>query len=382
MDNKNTINCSVSGECGGCCYMGMVYEDTLEIKKKRVNELFAGLCHVDKVNGMYHPVHYRNKIHAVVGTGRGGAVITGCYREGTHDVVPVNDCMIHDSECDRIIQVIRELMKMFKYKPYDEDAGKGFLRHILIRKGFSTGEIMVVLVTPDMTFPSKKAFVAELLSRCPSITTIVQNVNGARTSIVLGKRNVVLYGNGYIEDVLCRNRFRISTDSFYQINPAQTEKLYKAAIRAAGIDKSMLVLDAYCGIGTIGITAASSCREVIGVELNANAVADAKINAGLNKVKNIRFVCQDAGRFMVENADRLKVDVVFMDPPRSGSDDAFLSSVLKLNPKKIVYISCEPATQVRDVRVLMDGGYSITGMETFDMFPCTDNIENIVALSK
>lgn len=380
-ESTKTITCSVSNDCGGCCYTGIPYEKTLEIKEKKVNELFDGIYKTKRIVGMYHPVNYRNKVHGVVGKGNGDTVITGCYREGTHDIIPVDYCMIQDKKSDEIINTLRKLFVSFKYKPYNEDSGKGFMRHVLLRRGFSTNQIMVVLVTSSVEFPSKNNFIAKLLEIHPEITTIVQNINNSSTSMVLGKRSIILYGKGYIEDVLCKNRFRIGPDSFYQINPSQTEKMYKAAISGAKIQKNDIVLDAYCGIGTIGITAAKYCKSVIGVELNPNAVRDAVENAALNGIKNIEFVCQDASEFMLENAEKIKVDVLIMDPPRSGSNDVFLSSAIKLRPSRIVYISCEPKTQVRDMQVLLKNGYTIDEMETYDMFPFTDNIENVICMS-
>ena len=290
--------------------------------------------------------------------------------------------MIQDKKADEIIATLRELFSSFRYRPYNEDTGNGFMRHVLIRRGFSTDEIMVALVTASVEFPSKNNFIEELLKRHPEITTIIQNINNYNTSMVLGKRNIVLHGKGYIEDILCKNRFRIGPDSFYQINPSQTEKLYKAAIKGAFISKDDVVLDAYCGIGTIGITAAKHCKSVIGVELNANAIKDAKVNAKINGINNINFVCQDATEFLSENAGKIKADVIIMDPPRSGSTEVFLSSVLKVNPSRVVYISCNPETQARDIKTLIKGGYRITDMETYDMFPYTDNIENIIYMAR
>ena len=381
-NTTRTITCSVSNDCGGCCYTGIPYDKTLEIKEKKVNELFKGIYTTKRIVGMFHPINYRNKVHGVVGSGAGGSVITGCYREESHDIIPVDYCMIQDKKADEIISTLRELFSSFRYRPYNEDTGNGFMRHVLIRRGFSTDEIMVVLVTSNVEFPSKNNFIAELLKLHPGIITIIQNINNYNTSMVLGKKNIVLHGKGYIEDILCKNRFRIGPDSFYQINPSQTEKLYKAAINGASISKDDVVFDAYCGIGTIGITAAKHCKSVIGVELNPNAVKDAKINAKINGINNIDFVCQDATEFLSENAGKIKADVIIMDPPRSGSTEVFLSSVLKVNPSRVVYISCNPETQARDIKTLIKGGYRITDMETYDMFPYTDNIENVVCMVK
>ena len=308
-------------------------------------------------------------------------VIAGTYEENSHRIVDTSDCMIEDSQCTDIIKDIKELIASFKYQPYDEDAGKGMIRHILLRKGFSTKEIMLVIVTAGVAFPSKNNFLKALCEKHPEITTIVQNINDRRTSMVLGKRNIVLKGKGYIEDVLCGCRFRISPTSFYQINHQQTEKLYKKAIQLADISKNDTVIDAYCGIGTIGIAASRKAGKVIGVELNSEAVSDAKINASINNIKNATFINADAGDFLVEYAKNAKADVVIMDPPRSGSTPEFLNSLLKIKPDRIVYISCGPDTQARDVKVLVKGGYKVTACQPFDLFPHTEHVETVVLLS-
>ena len=299
-EKKRVINCESAEKCGSCAYAGMKYDNELKIKQGYVDKLFKDICPVDKITGMYRPVHYRNKVHAVVGEDKNGNIITGTYEENSHNIVPVSDCLLEDSQCSSIIATLRDLFKSFKYKPYNEDKGTGFIRHILLRKGFSTKEIMLVIVTADVAFPSKTHFLKALKEKHPEINTIVQNVNKYNTSMVLGPRNIVLTGKGYIEDVLCGYRFRISPSSFYQINHQQTEKLYKAAINMAGITKKDTVIDAYCGIGTIGIAASAKAGQVIGVELNADAVKDAEVNAKINNIKNIRFVNDDAGKFLPE----------------------------------------------------------------------------------
>ena len=373
--------CPLAKKCGGCDYAGMKYDNELAVKQKYIEELFGEYVKVDDIVGMYRPIYYRNKVHAVVGLDESRNVIAGTYEENSHRIVDTSDCMIEDSQCTDIIKDIKELIVSFKYQPYDEDAGKGMIRHILLRKGFSTKEIMLVIVTAGVAFPSKNNFLKALCEKHPEITTIVQNINDRRTSMVLGKRNIVLKGKGYIEDVLCGCRFRISPTSFYQINHQQTEKLYKKAIQLADISKNDTVIDAYCGIGTIGIVASKKAGKVIGVELNSEAVSDAKINASINNIKNVTFVNADAGDFLVEYAKNAKADVVIMDPPRSGSTPEFLNSLLKIKPDRIVYISCGPDTQARDIKVLVKGGYKVTACQPFDLFPHTEHVETVVLLS-
>lgn len=383
-EQDKSITCSVCDACGGCSYTGVAYEEELKIKHKYVSELFKGIIESEPVVGMYRPIHYRNKVHGVVGFNKDKKIVTGIYQEGTHKLVPVDVCMIEDEESDAIMDTLCKLFQSFKYVPYNEDTRRGFMRHVLIRKGFSTKEIMVVLVTSEVAFPSKNAFIKELMKAHPQITTIVQNINNSKTSMVLGKRSIVLTGKGYIEDVLCGCRFRLSADTFYQINPAQTEKLYKTVIKAAAIKKGDTVIDAYCGVGTIGIAVAtgSQAGKVIGVELNAQSVADAEVNARINNVKNISFVCGDAGEFLVEYAKKGKADVVIMDPPRSGSTPEFINSLLKIKPERIVYVSCDPSTQVRDIKPLIKGGYKVTMCKPFDMFPHTGHVETVTLLQR
>ena len=276
-----------------------------------------------------------------------------------------------------------DMLKSFRIKTYDEDTGYGLLRHVLVRRGFFTDEIMVVIVIGSPIFPSKNNFVKALRKKYPQITTVVLNVNDKKTSMVLGERDIVIYGKGYIRDTLCGCTFRISPQSFYQVNPVQTEILYKTAIEYAGLGRKETVIDAYCGIGTIGLVAAKRAKNVIGVELNPDAVRDARINAKENKITNPRFYQGDAGEFMENMAENGEhADVVFMDPPRTGSDKKFMSSVIKLNPSRIVYISCGPETLARDLEYLTKHGYDVRKIQPVDMFSFTDHCENICLLTK
>ena len=275
------------------------------------------------------------------------------------------------------------MLKSFKIRTYDEDTGFGLLRHVLVRRAFATGEIMVVLVTASPVFPSKNHFIKALRECHPEITTVVQNINGRGTSMVLGDKEHVLYGKGYIEDVLCGCRFRISSRSFYQVNPVQTEVLYKKAMEYAGLTGKETVVDAYCGIGTIGLIAAGKAGRVIGVELNPEAVRDAVHNAKLNQIKNARFYCNDAGRFLTQMAAQgEKVDVVMMDPPRSGSTEEFMRAAAKTGAEKIVYISCNPETLARDLRFMKKLGYKAVNGVGVDMFGMTEHVETVVLMSR
>lgn len=380
--NPNRI-CPVSRKCGGCQLMNMSYEEQLRFKQAKVVKLLSGFHRVSPIMGMHNPFHYRNKVQAAFGRTRGGEIISGVYQSSTHNIVKTDKCLIEDEKADEIIATVRGLVKSFKLTVYDERKSHGFLRHVLVKHGFATGELMVVLVTGTQLFPCKNDFIKELLRIHPEITTIVQNVNNKFTSMVLGDKETVLYGKGYIEDDLCGCRFRISPRSFYQINPIQTEILYGKAVEFAALTGKERVIDAYCGIGTIGIIASKGAGEVIGCELNSDAVRDAKINAKINDADNIRFICADAGEFMLSMKEQgEKCDVLFMDPPRAGSDKRFLSSAVSLGPERIVYISCNPETQQRDLFYLTKNGYKVKKIQPVDMFPFTAHVETVVLLSR
>lgn len=375
--------CKVWKKCGGCQFQGVPYTEQIKIKQKSMNKLLKKYGNVKPIIGMENPFYYRNKVHAVFDRDKKGNIICGTYEAGTHRVVPVEECMIEDKISQEIIRAIRDMLKSFRIKTYDEDTGYGLLRHVLVRRGFSTDEIMVVLVVASPIFPSKNNFVKALRKKFPQISTVVLNVNDKKTSMVLGERDIVLYGKGFIRDRLCGCTFRISPQSFYQVNPVQTELLYKTAIEYAGLGRKERVIDAYCGIGTIGLVAAGKAREVIGIELNKNAVRDAIVNARENKITNARFYQGDAGEFMegmVSEGER--ADVVFMDPPRTGSTEKFLTSMVKLGPSRIVYISCGPDTLARDLEFLTKHGYVTRKIQPVDMFSFTEHCEVVCLLTK
>ena len=380
---KQDSVCTVAKKCGGCVYQGMPYKEQLKRKQKQEEQLLKKFCKVSPIIGMKDPYYYRNKVHAVFDRDRRGNIISGTYQANTHRVIAVEDCMIEDKKSQEIIRTIRHLLKSFKIKTYDEDTGYGLLRHVMVRRGFQTGEIMVILVLGSPILPSKNNFIKALRKEHPEITTIILNVNDKQTSMVLGEKEKVIYGPGFIRDTLCGCTFRISPQSFYQVNPVQTEVLYQTAMDYAGLTGKERVIDAYCGIGTIGMVAAGRAKEVIGVELNRNAVRDARINAKLNQIKNIHFYEDDAGKFMVAMAEAgEKVDVVFMDPPRNGSDEAFLSSVVRLQPQRIVYVSCGPDTLARDLKYLTTHGYAVKKMQPVDMFGFTQHVEVVCGLQR
>lgn len=372
--------CPVFDRCGGCQLQYAKYEKQLALKQTAVESLLGKFGSVSPILGMTDPLHYRHKIHATFFRGKRGIGL-GIYEENTHRVVAVSDCKIQNKQANAILRTIKNLADDFKLTVYNEDSRQGLLRHVLIRVGKETGQIMVVLVLGTTNFPARSHFVDALKKAHPEITTLVQNINNKKTSMVLGDQQTVLYGTGFIEDKLCGLTFRISPKSFYQVNPVQTEVLYHTAIDFAGLTGKETVLDAYCGTGTIGMIAATNASEVIGVESNKDAVRDARANADNNHVKNIRFVNADASEYMT-GTDIEKTEVVLMDPPRSGSTPEFLNALCKLAPNRIVYISCNPETQARDLAILTKKNYKVEKIQPVDLFPDTSGIETVVLLKK
>lgn len=362
--------------------LNLSYEEQLRHKQVKTIRLLGKFCHVEEIIGMKNPYNYRNKSQYAFGMDR-GRIIAGVYQSSTHRIVDIDRCMLTYEKADEIAVTVKKLLKSFKLKPYDENTGSGFLRHLLIKNGYKSGEIMVVLVTGTPQFPSKRSFVNALLKNHPEITTIVQNVNNKFTSMVLGNKSEVLFGDGKITEELCGLKFRISPKAFYQINPVQTEILYNKALEYADFKGDERIIDAYCGTGTIGLIASKNVKSVLGVEINKDAVKDAIENAALNNIENVKFITADAGKFMTELANNNeKVDAVIMDPARAGSDIPFLSSLIKLSPKKVVYVSCNPETLARDLMYLSKNGYKVKKIQPVDMFPHTDHVECVVLLKR
>lgn len=379
-DTRERQECPYHKKCGGCEYSGIPYEEQLQKKEKRVAKLLREFGKVEPIVGMSYPYYYRNKVHAVYAQKKNGEVICGTYEKDSHRVVDIESCLLENKGSTAIIRDIRGLLRSFKIKPYNEDTGYGLLRHVLVRHAHATGEVMVVLVLASPVMPSKNNFVKALRKLHPEITTVVLNINGRNTSMVLGEQEKVLYGKGYIVDELMGMRFRISAKSFYQVNPIQTKHLYQGALDMAGLTGKERVLDAYCGTGTIGLIASRDAKEVVGVELNRDAVRDAITNAKTNQVKNICFVCQDATEYICKAAEKKEnFDVVLMDPPRAGSTKEFIDSVIALAPERVVYVSCNPQTLARDLKWFRRG-YKVEKMRPYDMFPLTDHCEVVCSL--
>ena len=420
--------CPVFGRCGGCSQLDVPYAQQLATKERQVRALFADLAAPEAllpILGMDDPFHYRNKVaspyapakgRSAKGSGRGKAaraprsgkpakgkgregglsradILTGMYETGTHRLIPTDACAIENETAKRVTLAIRDIMARWNMEPYDEDAGTGFVRHAVVRVGHTSGEVLVTVVTNGDQFPASKAFCRELARRVPEVTTVVQNVNTRQTNVILGDEERVLYGPGFILDTLCGLSFRISSQSFYQVNATQTEALYDEAVRLAHLTGTETVVDAYCGTGTIGLVAAKrGAARVVGVDSVEAAIRDARGNARHNGVENAEFVAEDATRFMERLAAARAAAgaapsqdgprVLLMDPPRAGSTPAFLKAAAALGPERIVYISCNPKTQARDVRQLVGAGYIVRAVRPVDMFPHTDHVESIVMLER
>ncbi len=382
--------CPAAGRCGGCDLQGVGYDQQLAQKNRQLKKLLSGLAtELYPIQGMDDPTHYRCKVNAAFGLNRKGKPVLGRYEKNTHHIVQTPDCMIEDERACEITQAIYSLLPSFRIRVYDEDSGYGFLRHVQIRRGWATGQYMVTLVCTDPVFPSKQNFVKALRTRFPEISTIVLNINDRHTSMVLGERSITLYGKGYIEDQLCGSTFRISPGSFYQINPAQTQRLYETALEYAGLTGREHVLDAYCGTGTIGIIAAKRARQVTGVELNRDAVRDAVWNARRNRTENIRFIKMDATEYMEQlSAGRgglreggKRPDVLILDPPRSGTTPRFIEAAARMRPDRIVYVSCGPDTLARDLKLFRKKGYQAQKAQGVDLFPFTNHLETVCLLT-
>ncbi|MCQ2505428.1 MAG: 23S rRNA (uracil(1939)-C(5))-methyltransferase RlmD [Saccharofermentans sp.] len=382
-DKKNKKNCMKAQLCGSCVYMGLSYEEEKKRKQEHFEMLLKDInCVKEPIIGADDPYYYRNKVHAALGKEK-GKVISGTYSSGSHRIVPNDDCLIENKAASKIIKDIRALIGEFKLPVYDERTKRGLFRRILIRVAESTGQILVVLVNADTFFPGKKNFVSKLLKKNPDITSLVININKRTDSMILGDKFENCYGRGYIVDELCGLKFKISADSFYQVNHKQTEKLYSEAMAKASLDPNDKVLDAYCGIGTIGMVASKFCGKVIGVEYNKTAVADALDNRRMNNVSNIEFVRGDATEYINKAASsREKFDVVFLDPPRSGTTKEFIRAVSVLGARKVVYISCDPVTLARDLKIFAKEGYKVVSSVPVDMFPWTDALESVTLLQK
>jgi 23S rRNA (uracil1939-C5)-methyltransferase len=379
-ERKAKPECPYTYVCGGCDLQELSYKDQLEYKQIKTEQFLSKFGKVKPIIGMDNPIYYRNKVHATFSYDR-GKVISGLYEKNSHNVININICMIQNDKANEIINTITDMVNKSRIEIFDEDKGTGLLRHVLIRTAHKTGEILVVLVVASDYFPSRNNFAKALMRKHPKITTIVQNINNRKTSMILGYDERVIKGKGFIIDELCGLTFRISPQSFYQVNSLQAEKLYNNAMEFAKLTGEEVVLDAYSGIGTIGLIASRNSKKVVGVESNSQAIYDSIKNSKANKIINAKFYKDDASEFLLKAASHgEKFDVVFLDPPREGSDQSFLSSLIKTNPKRVVYISCNPETQARDLEYLTSFNYKVEKIQPVDMFPYTSHVETVCLL--
>lgn len=377
--------CPLFKQCGGCHLQHLSFDEQLRFKTKRVKDVLERIGHcnvfVNDCIMMDDPWFYRNKVQVPVGI-QNHRIVTGFYKQHSNDIIPMDTCYIQNELSNQIVNRVRELMEEYDIEPYDKIKKNGNIKHILTKQGYYTKEIMVVLISNYKKIPHVFKLVNKLKNEFPNIKTIIQNINPRNDNVILGDKEVVLFGDGFIEDILLGLRYRISLKSFYQINPIQVERLYSKAIEFAEFQKDDVIIDAYCGIGTIGLSCASRVKKVYGVEVVEEAIIDARDNAKRNGISNIEFYAQDAGEFMVDFAKKgINIDVVMVDPPRKGCSQVFLDQLVTLAPKKVVYISCDVSTQARDIDYLQKAGYKAEMCQPVDMFPHTNHIENIVRLS-
>ena len=380
--------CPVARQCGGCQIQQMSYSAQLKYKQKLVRDNLARIggitdCEVLPVIGMENPFNYRNKAQFPFGLDKNGNIVAGFYAGRTHDIIECEDCLLGVEENKDILGIIKGFMRVHGIRPYDETTHKGLVRHALIRKGFHSGEIMVCLVINGKDIPAKEQLVEELC-QVKGMTSISYSINQEKTNVIMGKEIVNLYGPGYITDNIGNVTYQISPLSFYQVNPVQTEKLYGTALEYAGLTGNETVWDLYCGIGTISLFLAQNAKKVYGVEIVPQAIEDARRNAALNNITNAEFFTGKAEEVLPEQYEKNKVyaDVIVVDPPRKGCDQVCLDTILKMAPKRVVYVSCDSSTLARDLRYLADGGYEVEKVRCCDMFGQSCHVETVVGLNR
>ena len=379
------LDCNTFKRCGGCDLRHIDYAETLNIKRNTVqslvNKTLKNKIEVSKTIGMKNPYYYRNKLIYPVGTDANGKIFAGIYANRTHTIIKPEKCFIQDEESQEIVKTIIKLFNKYRITAYSEETKKGLIRNIMIKKGKRTGEVLVVLVLSSKNLPYEKEFVKELTLKHKDIVSIVKNINSKNTNVVLGEENINIYGNGYLYDYLGKYRFKISPNSFYQVNPMQAEMLYNISVKSAKITKNDVVFDLYCGIGTISIFMAEFAKKVYGIEIVNQATKDAKQNAMINNINNVEFLNGDCEKLVdyLINEKNVIPDIVMLDPPRKGLDKTTINNLINIKAKKIIYISCNPATLVRDLTTFEEF-YDINCIQPVDMFPFTKHIECITVL--
>lgn len=378
-------DCSTYKRCGGCSLRHIQYEETLKMKQNAVqslvNKTLKKKVAVQPVLGMENPYHYRNKAQYPIGNDKNGKPIMGVFANRTHEIIPIQTCLLQNQQTEEIAKFIFDYMVKNKISIYDEKTGKGLVRHIVTKIGVKTNEIMCVIVVNGKKIPKEKELLTEVINHFPRVKTIVKNVNMKNTNVILGQENINLYGDGYIKDQLAEYVFKISPLSFYQVNPIQAETLYQLGVEAAKITKQDVVFDLYCGIGTISLFMSQYAKKVYGIEIVEEAVKMARENAKLNQVDNVHFIAGDVEEALDELIHKNKIvpDIIMVDPPRKGLDSKSVENILQIKPKRLVYISCNPATLVRDLAKVEDL-YEVKSIKTVDMFPFTSHVECIAVL--
>ena len=384
-ENRVNPDCATYKRCGGCSLRHMKYDETLKIKKdvvqNLVNKNLKNSITINDVIGMESPYYYRNKLQYPVGINKQGIPVMGVFANRTHEIIPVESCLIQNKEAEKVAKEIFKFIKEKNISIYDEKTGSGAIRHIIVKIGVKTNEIMCIIVSNNEKFGKEKELVETIIKEFPEVKTIIKNINDKNTNVILGNKNVILYGDGYIYDKLGNYMFKISTKSFYQTNPIQTEVLYNKAIEFAKLDKNDILCDLYCGIGTIGIFASTKVKKVYGIEIVEEAVEAAKENARLNNVDNIEFIAGDVEEAFKELVEEHYVEptAIIVDPPRRGLDGTTINKVLELEVEKLVYVSCNPATMVRDLKILEEK-YDVKEIQPVDMFPFTSHVECVALL--
>lgn len=386
--NRVQPACDVARQCGGCQLQAMAYSQQLEFKRNKVkNNLkrIGGFQEIEvlPVIGMEHPWRYRNKTQVPFGMDKTGNIVAGFYAGRTHNIIDHEDCLLAPEINRKIIEIIKNYMKQYKIRPYDEKSQQGIVRHVLIRQGYTTGEIMVCLVINRKSLPKAEQLV-EQLKQIPGMTSISYNINCENTNVILGETVVTLYGPSYITDFIGTIQYQISPQSFFQVNPIQTEKLYETALEYAGLTGNEIVWDLYCGIGTITLFLAQKAKMVYGVEIVEPAIQDARKNAEINQIQNAEFYVGRAEDILPEKykKEQIKADVIVVDPPRKGCEQTLLETILQMQPKRIVYVSCDSATLARDLKYLCKEKYQIEKIQPVDMFPESVHVETVCLLSK
>lgn len=380
-------DCAVDSRCGGCAYRHIKYESELEIKKQTVTDAMKRIGGIDveckEILSIEKPEFYRNKAQIPVGLDMKGSIITGFYSKKSHRIIDCDECRLQHGDFPKLVAAVKKYIYETPVTLYNEETGEGLLRHIYLRQGVKTGEVMVCLVINGDTIPKKERLIEKLIETGLDIKSVVLNKNKRATNVVLGDKCETIYGRDFIEDELCGLKFRISPLSFYQVNPEGTELLYKRAGEYAELKGDEVLIDLYCGAGTIGMTLAEKAKQVIGVEIIPQAIENAKQNAKLNKIENIRFICDDAkGAAKTLYEEGVKPDVVVVDPPRKGCSREVLETVAKMAPKRVVYVSCDPATLARDCAIMKELGYGLTELSAVDMFPRTVHVESVAKLCR